>query len=168
MNDGVLTTQNSYEIMSEEEKQEIEETSPEEDEPEEQSEKTIEKPPTQPDNDFMAGAILANGISFVWMQLLSVARDFFSRIPPVILVDISYIIYIFAGYYSTNQVLKRSKGEHLRAAFKTAGYSSVMGLLIIFTMFNDPNFRLAITVSLCYFFGSIIASYMTIKRRIRS
>jgi hypothetical protein len=122
----------------------------------------------QPENDFMAGAMLANGIVFVWMQALSIYRQTATQIPSRVLVDVSYIIYVFAGYISTRQVTKRSKKEHLKAGLKTAGYSSIMGLLIISTMTSEPGMGLAITLAVCYFAGSILGSYMELRARLNS
>jgi hypothetical protein len=120
----------------------------------------------QPENDFMAGAMMANGIVFVWMQALNVFRQTVSQISSSFLADISFVIYIFAGYISSRQVTKRAKKEHLRAGLKTAGYSSIMGLLIISTMTSEPGMSLAITLAVCYFAGSILGSYMEIKARL--
>lgn len=136
-----------------------------EDEGSEDLETRITRPQT--DNDFMAGAILANGIVFVWMQALSIFRETASRISLGILVDISYIIYIFAGYISVRQVTKRVEKGHLRAGLKTAGYSTIMGLLIIYTMTNEANLILAATLGVCYVAGGILGSYMEIKARLR-
>ena len=120
----------------------------------------------QPENDFMAGAMLANGIVFVWMQALSIYRQTATQIPSRVLVDLSYLIYVFAGYISARQVTKRSKKEHLKAGLKTAGYSSIMGLLIISTMTSESGMGLAITLAVCYFAGSILGSYMELKARL--
>jgi hypothetical protein len=123
---------------------------------------------TPSENDFMAGAMLANGIVFVWMQLLSIFRQTASEFPQGVLVDISYLIYIFAGYISTRQVVKRTGKEHLKIGFKTAGYSSIMGLLIIFTLTKEPTMNFAIILAVCYFAGSILASYLELRARIRN
>lgn len=118
-------------------------------------------------NDFMAGAMLANGIVFVWMQILSIFRQTASQVPPRILVDLSYMIYIFAGYFASRQVVKRTEKEHLKVGLKTAGYSTIMGLLIIYTMANEPTMGLAVTLGVCYVAGSIIGSYMEIRARLQ-
>lgn len=137
------------------------------DEPEEETEIPVEpKPEIQPDSDFMAGAMMANGIVFVWMQALSVFRQTVSQLPSRFLVDISFIIYILAGYVASRQVTRRAKREQLKAGLKTAGYSSVMGLLIISTMSSEPGMGLAVTLTICYFAGSILGSYMETKARL--
>jgi hypothetical protein len=125
------------------------------------------EPVAQSDNDFMAGAMLANGIVFVWMQALSVFRGFASQLPPRFLVDVSYIIYLLAGYISSRQVIKRAKRDYLKAGLKTAAYSTIMGLLILSSMNNEQTVGLAITLGICYFAGSILGSYIETKDRLK-
>ena len=133
---------------------------------EEETPETLE-PVVQSENDFMAGAMMANGIVFVWMQALSVFRQYTSQISPRVLVDASYIIYILAGYLASRQVTKRAKREHLKAGLKTAAYSTIMGLLILSTMNSEQTLGLAITLGICYFAGSILGSYMEIRARLK-
>ncbi len=134
---------------------------------EEKEDAETPEPVPQSDNDFMAGAMMANGIVFVWMQALSVFRETVSQLPPRFLVDVSYIIYMLAGYFSSRQVIKRAKGDYLKAGLKTAAYSSIMGLLILSSMNNQQTVGLAITLGICYFAGSILGSYMETKDRLK-
>ncbi len=134
------------------------------DEEEESSE--APEPAAQPENDFMAGAMMANGIVFVWMQALSVFRQYASQIPPRFLVDVSYVIYVLAGYLASRQVTRRAKREHLKAGLKTAGYSTIMGLLIISTLNSETGIGFAVILGVCYFAGSILGSYMELKARL--
>ena len=136
--------------------------------PDEEEESTeAPKPAAQPENDFMAGAMMANGIVFVWMQALSVFRQYASQLPPRVLVDASYIIYILAGYLASRQVTKRANRDHLKAGLKTAGYSTIMGLLIISTMNSEPGIGFAVILGVCYFAGSILGSYMELKTSLK-
>jgi hypothetical protein len=133
---------------------------------EEEKTSEIPEPVAQSENDFMAGAMMANGIVFVWMQALSVFRQYTSQIPPRFLVDISYVIYVLAGYLAARQVTKRTTREHLKAGLKTAAYSTIMGLLILSTMNSGQTLSLAITLGICYFAGGILGSYMAIRVRL--
>mgnify|MGYP006865047070 CR=1 FL=1 len=125
------------------------------------------EPVPQSDNDFMAGAMLANGIVFVWMQTLSVFRGVVSQLPPRLLVDVSYIIYLLAGYIASRQVIKRAKGDYLKAGLKSAGYSTIMGLLILSSMNSEQTLALAITLGVCYFAGGILGGYIETKDRLK-
>lgn len=125
------------------------------------------EPVAQSENDFMAGAMMANGIVFVWMQALSVFRQYASQLPPRFLVDVSYIIYLLAGYIASRQVTKRAKRDYLKAGLKTAAYSTVMGLLILSSMNSDQTVSLAIALGICYFAGGILGSYIETKVRLK-
>lgn len=125
------------------------------------------EPVAQSENDFMAGAMMANGIVFVWMQALSVFRNYVSPLPMRFLVDASYIIYLLAGFFSSRQVIKRAEREHLKAGLKTAAYSTIMGLLILSSMNSEQTVSLAITLGICYFAGGILGSYIETKDRLK-
>lgn len=132
----------------------------------EEAEPETVPPPGQPDSDFMAGAMLANGIVFVWMQALSVFRGYTSQLPPWVLVNFSYVIYILGGYVASRQVTKRTKREHLKAGLKTAGYSTVMALLIISSLDSGLDIGFAAVLGICFFAGSVLGSYMETKARL--
>ena len=134
---------------------------------EEEEAAEVPEPMAQSENDFMAGAMMANGIVFVWMQALSVFRQYVSQLPPRFLVDVSYIIYLLAGYIASRQVTKRAKREYLKAGLKTASYSTIMGLLILSSMNSDQTLSLAITLGICYFAGGIMGSYIETKVRLK-
>jgi len=136
--------------------------------PDEEEEDTeAPEPVAQSENDFMAGAMMANGIVFVWMQALSVFRQYVSQIPSRFLVDVSFIIYLLAGYSSSRQVIKRAKREHLKAGLKTAAYSTIMGLLILSSMNREQPVSTAIAMGICYFAGGILGSYVATKDRLK-
>lgn len=134
---------------------------------EEEEAAEVPEPVAQSENDFMAGAMMANGIVFVWMQALSVFRQYASQLPPRFLVDVSYIIYLLAGYIASRQVTKRAKRDYLKAGLKTAAYSTVMGLLILSSMNSDQTVSLSITLGICYFAGGILGSYIETKARLK-
>ncbi len=125
------------------------------------------EPVAQSDNDFMAGAMMANGIVFVSMQLLSVFSQYVGQLPPRFLVDVSYLIYLLAGYLASRQVIKRAKGDYLKAGLKTAGYSTIMGLLILSSMNSEQILSATIALGVCYFAGGILGSYIETKVRLK-
>jgi len=90
-----------------------------------------------------------------------------SQLPPRFLVDVSYIIYLLAGYVASRQVTKRAKRNYLKAGLKTAAYSTVMGLLILSSMNSDQTVSLAIALGICYFAGGILGSYIETKVRLK-
>jgi cation transport ATPase len=116
-------------------------------------------------NDYLAGAMLANGIIWIWLQFIQI---FGSRISQYsYLADLSYILFIFAGYIAAFQVGKRVDTEHLTVGLKTAGYSLIMALIIMYTSWPAPSSRLAFTLMICLVFGGVVGGYMNIRRRIK-
>jgi O-antigen/teichoic acid export membrane protein len=117
-------------------------------------------------NDYMAGAMLANGVVWIWMQALSVFREYTIQVPAVILADISYVIYILGGYYASRQVCKRADEKHLIVGVKLAAASWVMGVFIMFTLAPEPNAGLMFALLVCFAAGCVLGGYMTVRARL--
>jgi putative membrane protein (TIGR04086 family) len=132
---------------------------------EEKEDSPTPKEPTR--TDYMAGAMLANGIIWVWMQALSLFRAQASKIPTSLLADISYIIYILGGYFAAQQVSNRADSQHLKVGVKTALYSFAMTIFIMLTMSSEPSFTLLTSIMLCLFAGGILGGYMHIRKRLQ-
>lgn len=115
-------------------------------------------------NDYLAGAMLANGIIWIWLQLIQIFGSQMSEY--TFFTDLSFIVFIFAGYIAAFQVGKRVDTEHLTVGLKTAGYSLIMSLIIMYTSWPAASNRLALTLMLCLVFGGVIGGYMNIRRRI--
>lgn len=138
-----------------------------ENEPPSVEEETPAKTPKEPtQNDYMAGAILANGIIWFWMQSLNIFSGFTSKISPTILADFSYITFILAGFISSQQVAKRSEKNQLIVALRSALYSWLGSLLMMLTMSGNPTISFAITLFICLMAGAVVGTYMLIKERI--
>ncbi|MCW4050259.1 MAG: hypothetical protein NWE89_11060 [Candidatus Bathyarchaeota archaeon] len=135
------------------------------DEQEETPQEKGPKIPTQ--TDYLAGAMLANGIVWVWMQALSLFRGVTSQLPIRLLTDASFLVYVFAGYFSASQVGKRADTKHLNVGLRTAGYSWIGSLIIMFTMASEPTLSLAVTLLICFVAGSVVGGYMIIRRRLQ-
>jgi len=114
--------------------------------------------------DYLAGAMLANGIIWVWLQLIQIFGSRLSKYS--FMADLSFIVFIYAGYIAAFQVGKRVDTEHLTVGLKTAGYSLIMSLIMMYTSWPAASSRLAMTLMLCLVFGGVIGGYMNIRRRI--
>jgi hypothetical protein len=147
------------------------ESLPEDDEYDEEIDEiqdTLTQPKKNPTgNDYFAGAMLANGIVWVWMQALSLFRAQTSSIPLTFLADISFVVYIFGAYLAVSQVGKRTDTGHLIVGLKTAIYSWVMAIVIMFTMAAEPTFSLAIVLLVCFLAGGILGGYMLVRKRLK-
>lgn len=139
----------------------------EEEETEEQIKSSIpeKKTPREPtNNDYMAGAILANGIIWFWILSLQMFANRLSGINPSLLADMTFITIVVAGFVSSQQVAKRSERNQLIVALKSALYSWAGSLLMLAT---TPNVLISpITFLLCLIAGGILGSYMLIRMRI--
>jgi len=123
--------------------------------------------PKQPNiNDYVAGAMLANGVVWIWMQALSVFRDYTSQVPPALLADMSYVVYILGGYYASRQVCKRADEKYLIVGLKLAAASWVMGVFIMFTLAPEPDARLMVALLVCFAAGCVLGGYMTVRARL--
>jgi len=149
--------------MKDEEKEQTSGEATEKEEPEEPL-KQQSSEPTQ--NDYTAGAIMANGIIWLWMESFSVFRGVFSNIPPTILSDLTYIVFIMAGYFSSQQVAKRSERNQLIASLRCALYSWLGSLFMMITMPGTPTISLALSILVCLLAGSVFGTYMLIRGRI--
>ena len=117
-------------------------------------------------NDYMAGSILANGIIWLWMQTLIIFKNYTSRLPPVYLVDLSYVTFIVAGFISSQQVAKRSERNQLIVSLRSALYSWIGSLIMMFTISGTPTISFAVILLICLMFGAFLGSYMLIRDRI--
>ena len=139
----------------------------ENDEPVTEEAPAKEKGPKEPtSNDFMAGALLANGIIWLWMQSLTMFSGFMSRIHPTILADFTYVTIIIAGFISSQQVAKRSETNQLIVALRSALYSWAGSLLMMLSMAGGPTISFALIVLVCLAIGAVVGSYMLIRSRI--
>ncbi|MCW4012106.1 MAG: hypothetical protein NWF07_03840 [Candidatus Bathyarchaeota archaeon] len=150
--------EDNWENLDEEEAEE-EEVIEEASEPE----TTTPKEPTS--NDYMAGAILANGIIWLWLQSLQMFSGFTSRISPGILADFTAVTIVIAGFISSQQVAKRSERNQLIVALRSALYSWAGSL---FMMLTSPNASItfALILFVCLLAGGVLGSYMLIQMRI--
>ena len=126
------------------------------------------KGPREPNNtDYLAGAMLANGVIWIWMQALSLIGEDVFIVPKGLLTDLSFLIYIFAGYIAASQVCKRADTQHLIVGLRTAGYASVMALVIMLTMISQLNIGIVVSISICLFAGGVLGGYMFVRKRLQ-
>lgn len=124
--------------------------------------------PREPNQaDYMAAAILANGIIWFWMESLKMFSGFTSRIHPTFLADLSYLTFIIAGFISSQQVAKRSDRNQLIVALRSALYSWAGSLFMMVTMTGGPTISFALIILVCLLAGAVLGSYMLIRWRIK-
>ena len=118
-------------------------------------------------NDYLAGAILANGFIWAWNLILHHFRAALFKLPILLLADISLIIYLLAGGVPAYLVSMRASRRHLIVSLKVAALSWILSLLLILSTFDKPTIGLAATLLACFLLGSVAGGYFALKRRLR-
>jgi hypothetical protein len=126
----------------------------------------VKRKPTT--NDYLAGAMLANGILWIWNQALGTMPNLFSQVPPGILADITYVIYLIAAIVASNQVCTRASSKHLIVGIKSALLSWVLSLLIMLSMAPNPTVGLTLSLLLCFLAGGVVGAYLIIRSRLNN
>lgn len=118
-------------------------------------------------SDYIAGAMLANGIVWIWLQALSSMRNFFSRIPVGLLADISFIIYLLAGIIASYQVCKKASSGHLIVGVKFAAFAWALSLFIMMSNLPEPTIGMATIFLVCFAAGGIAGAYLSLRSHLR-
>jgi hypothetical protein len=118
-------------------------------------------------SDYIAGAMLANGIVWIWLQGLSAMRGFFSKVPVGILADISFVIYLLSGIVASYQVCKKTSSNHLVVGVKFALFAWGLSLFIMLSMVTEPSIGMATTLLVCFAGGGIAGAYLSLRSRLR-
>jgi hypothetical protein len=123
--------------------------------------------PKQPNiNDYVAGAMLANGVVWIWMQALPLFIKSTDQLIVAAIAEFSWVIFILGGYVSSRQVCKRADEKHLLVGLKLAAVSWVMGIFIMFTLAPTPDAGLMVALLICFVAGSVLGGYMTVRARL--
>jgi len=118
-------------------------------------------------NDYMAGAMIANGVIWIWGQLLGDFEGLFSGIPMGVLADISYVLYLSVTVVASMLVCGRASTGHLMVGARFAGTAWVLSLFIMITTAPNPTLGLAFALLVIFAMGGIAGAYLTIRRRMR-
>lgn len=122
----------------------------------------------QPDlSDFIAGAMLANGIVWIWLQGLSALRGFFSRVPVGLLADISFVIYLLSGMVASYQVCRKASSNHLVVGVKFALVAWALSIFIMLSMVTEPSMGMATVLLVCFAGGGVVGAYLSLRSRLR-
>jgi len=118
-------------------------------------------------NDYLAGAILANGFIWIWNLILRQFRIPLSRLPVMLLADISLAIYLLAGGVSAYLVGRRASRRHLIVSLKVSFLSWLLSILLVLSMALKPIVGSIIIFLLCLHVGGVAGGYFALKRRLR-
>ena len=114
-------------------------------------------------NDYLAGAILANGVVWMWAQAL----PYLKRVPVTLLAEASYIIYLAGGIGSSYLVCKRTSSKHLFVGIKLAALTWVFSILLMLTIAAEPTSGLAIALFVIFMGGGVAGAYLALRSSLR-
>lgn len=117
--------------------------------------------------DYFAGAMLANGIVWIWLQALSNLSEIFSKAPIGLLADASFLIYIAGGIVSSYLVCTRTTSGHLLVGLKLSALAWVVSLFFIFTSPAEPNLGFVLALLACFVAGGVAGAYLALRRMLR-
>lgn len=115
-------------------------------------------------NDYLAGAMLANGFVWIWAQVL----PYLSWIPFALLAWVSYFIYLSGGIVASYLVCKRTTSGHLAVGLKVAAVAWAFSILLMLSFATEPTVGLAIALLICFAAGGVAGAYLTLRSRLRS
>lgn len=114
-------------------------------------------------SDYMAAAMITNGIAWVWMQVMN-SGAILNQLPIRFLTDITFIVYVLAGAIGAFLVGKKAESKHLQVGLKATGYSLGMNALIMLTNPMPLSMNLFWGMSVSFTAGSVFGSYMVLHR----
>ncbi len=116
-------------------------------------------------SDYMAAAMITNGIAWGWMQVLG-SRTILSQLPIRFLSDMTFVVYLFSGAVGAILVGNRADTKHLLVGLKVSAYSLGLSLLIMLTSAPEPTLGLLMALGISFATGSIFGSYRVIHLRL--
>lgn len=115
-------------------------------------------------NDYLAGAILANGFVWIWAQAL----PHLSWIPFTLLAEASYVIYLSGGIVASYLVCKRASSKQLTVGLKFAALAWAFSLILMLSITAEPTIGLAVVLLVCFAMGGVAGAYLALRSRLRS
>ncbi len=119
-------------------------------------------------NDYLAGAMLANGFVWMWSLILGYFSGFFTNISPILLADASYVIYLLGGITSSYLVCKRAASRHLIVGIKLSIITWIFSLIIMLSLTAEPSIGTAFALLACFVAGDIAGAYLALKSRLKA
>ncbi len=110
----------------------------------------------------MAAAMITNGISWVWIQVLK-SGTVLNQIPIRFLTDATFIVYVLSGLIGAFLVGTKTDSKHLAVGLKATGYSIAVNILIMLTDPMPLNLNLLWSMTLSFTAGSVFGSYTALN-----
>ena len=114
--------------------------------------------------DYFAGALLANGISWMWISSLGYLSAAFST---SVLAELSYVVYIAIGILASFLVCRRTSSRHISVALKLVAIEWIFSLVMIMSYLDQPTTGMALALLVCFLMGGIAGAYITLRSQLR-
>lgn len=113
--------------------------------------------------DYMAGAMIANG--FVWISRQ--ALPYFKWVPPVILANALYVIYLSGGIVSSYLVCIKTTSKHLLVGLKLGATAWALSLFFMLSSTLEDILGFAFVLLVIYAAGGVAGAYLALRTRLR-
>jgi predicted branched-subunit amino acid permease len=117
--------------------------------------------------DYMAGAVLANCLVWVWLQSMGYFGDALSGLPPGLLSLATSVICFLSETLASYQVCRRASSDHLVVGLKVAVLALVFSPFIVLPILEEFSLGLVIILLVCFPAGGFCGAYLTIKARLK-
>lgn len=114
--------------------------------------------------DYVAGAILGNGVVWIWYMSLFYLS---SLIPVTILADVSLFIYVFGGAASSYLVCRRASSGHLITGIKLAFVTWMFSFFLSLSFDFELTVSFFTTLLVCFVVGDVLGAYLALRSRLR-
>ena len=118
-------------------------------------------------SDYLAGAILTNGLIWAWLQILAYFYSSFSEYTLILFTYASLIIYFLAATLSSYLVCSTTKSQHLIAGLKLSVLAWIFSIFFMIAYFENQSIFTAIIFLFCFFAGGIVGSYLASRYGLR-
>ena len=116
--------------------------------------------------DYLAGALLTNGIVWMWTMALNYLITVMPSVNLDILVILTFIVFIGGSAATSYLVCRKTDSGHLNVGLKLALVDFLFSITFMLSM-AEPSVGLLVTLLICFFAGSILGAYLALKTRLR-
>lgn len=126
------------------------------------SQEDIKKPNL---NDYMAGALLSNGVIWIWVMAANLIQPNMPLENSFILGLITFIVFICAGAIASYLVSKRSSSDHFKVLLKLVATELVFSIIFILSFVN-PSIELVAVLFFSFIVGGLAGVYLAVRGRL--
>lgn len=116
-------------------------------------------------NDYMAGALLSNGIIWMWAMATNLLQPLMSPEDGFILGLVTFIVFIGAGAIASYLVIKRSSSNHLKVLLKLV-FSELIFSIIFILSFVNPSVELISVLFFSFIIGGLVGLYIAARPKL--